>query len=157
MTSIVNYRRRGRIVIAGYAWYKFGNSIRDGSLIGATSWGIVAVEATVSVFIPDPVATGIGWAGTKIYGRFANTISPVLRGSRAFLSRVMSVPYLVPVSIALAGRATLEKEGFYEDYGAAAQQEIIMTDLTRTTLYLAEANAFLLQLNFKDSKFNNLA
>ena len=67
------------------------------------------------------------------------------------------MPYLVPVSIALAGRATLEKEGFYEDYGAAAQQEIIMTDLTRTTLYLAEANAFLLQLNFKDSKFNNLA
>lgn len=65
MTSLVNYRKTGRLVIAGYAWYKFGQAVEDGSLLGATSWGIVAVEATIGVFYPDPVATVIGAAVTR--------------------------------------------------------------------------------------------
>lgn len=60
MTSLVNYRKTGRIVMAGYAWYNFTQSVRKGSLLGTTSWGIVAVEASVGVFFPDPVATLIG-------------------------------------------------------------------------------------------------
>lgn len=60
MTSLINYRKTGRLVIAGYAWYKFAGAVRDGSLLGATSWGYVAVEATVGVFVPDPIATAIG-------------------------------------------------------------------------------------------------
>jgi len=62
LTALVNYRKTGRIVMAGYAWYRFFGSVRKGSVIGATSWGIVAVEATVGVFFPDPVATLVGGA-----------------------------------------------------------------------------------------------
>jgi hypothetical protein len=63
LTSLVNYRKTGRAVIAGYAWYKFGQAVGQGSLLGATSWGYVAVEATIGFFVPDPVAVAIG-AGT---------------------------------------------------------------------------------------------
>lgn len=65
MTSLVNYRKTGRITIAVYAWYRFGQSVRSGSLLGSTAWGTAAVEATVGVFIPDPVATAIGGAIIK--------------------------------------------------------------------------------------------
>lgn len=46
--------------MAGYAWYNFAQAVRKGSLIGTTSWGIVAVEASIGIFFPDPVATAIG-------------------------------------------------------------------------------------------------
>jgi hypothetical protein len=54
--------------MAGYAWYNFAQSVRKGSLIGTTSWGIVAVEASIGVFFPDPVATAIGAVVTKSGG-----------------------------------------------------------------------------------------
>ena len=62
MTSLVNYRKTGRITIAGYAWWKFGQSVRSGNLLGSTAWGVAAVEATVGIFFPDPVATALGGA-----------------------------------------------------------------------------------------------
>ena len=79
MSSLVNYRRRqvGKVAIAGYAWYNFGHAVKDGSLIGATTWGMAAVDASIAVVFSEPVAWVIGtlllraaqpfiWIGTSL-------------------------------------------------------------------------------------------
>lgn len=141
-------------MIAGYAWYQFGQSVEDGSLIGATSWGIVAVEATVSIFIPDPVATGIGWTGSKLIGAFVRTIGPVLRQIANLMWRVARVPFLVPISIALGGRYILEEAGFYE--GAQKDIEVAMKDVESAGLWMTTFNVWRLGLSMKNPSVQNV-
>ena len=56
------------MVTAGGAWIQFARAVQKGSLLGAASWGYVAVEATVSVFFPDPESYIIGAVTVKTVG-----------------------------------------------------------------------------------------
>lgn len=152
---MVNYRRRGRFVIAGYAWYKFGQSVKDGSIIGATSWGIVAVEASIAVIVPDPVAHTIGWIGTKVLGKLWTGVLNVYRWiANLSIAMVRLVPYIVPITVALFGRQLLAESGFYEEHSPDKQMAIVTKDVNRMALWLAEANVYLFSLSVKGPNQN---
>jgi hypothetical protein len=119
MTSLVNYRRRqaGKIAIAGYAWYKFGHAVKDGSLIGATSWGLAAIDASIAVVFSEPVAWVVG--------------ALILRAAQPFIwigtSLVMALNtypliglfiLLMPVFI-LTGQRAKARRGLVEPIGAS--------------------------------------
>lgn len=118
MTSLVNYRKTGRIVMAGYAWYKFAGSVRKGSLIGSTSWGIVAVEATIGVFYPDPVATAIGGAVIK-GGRAASSgWIWLMRLAMRYPAPTFTILYIALLPFGIKERQELKaKEGLIEPLG----------------------------------------
>jgi len=114
LTSLVNYRKTGRIVIAGYAWYKFTKSVQQGSLLGATSWGIVAVEATIGVFYPDPVATTVG-AAVLTGGGWLRTIG----------MRIFTWAYLNPAKANLFVFIALLPFGIKERQELKAERKLI--------------------------------
>ena len=118
MTSLVNYRKTGRIVIAGYAWYKFAGSVRKGSLIGSTSWGIVAVEATIGVFYPDPVATAIGGAVLAGGRAAASGWIWLMRLAMRYPAPAFTILYIALMPFAIKERQELKaKEGLIEPLG----------------------------------------
>lgn len=135
MTSVVNYRRTGRIVIAGYAWYKFGASVRQGNILQATAWGVAATEATVGIFVPDPVAYALGYVLAKVGGKVGSRVGTTWGYNRAFFARYASVPYSVPVTVALVGRTVLEDAGFYQQREAEREEMVAGTSsFFRTSL-----------------------
>jgi hypothetical protein len=123
LSSLVNYRRTGSIVIAGYAWYRFGQAVRKGNLLGSTAWGTAAVEATVGVFIPNPVATAIGGAAVKggrgIYAAWIWTLRLMMR----YPAMSLGIVYIALLPFGIKERQELKAErGLVEPIGRMSFQ-----------------------------------
>ena len=110
MSSLVNYRKTGRITIAGYAWYKFGQAVKSGSVLGATSWGVVAVEATIGGFYPDPVATLIGGAIIKGGGAARGAWIRAMLWALKTPAPAFTILYILLLPFAIKERQELKQE-----------------------------------------------
>lgn len=111
MSALVNYRKTGRIAFAAWAWYNFADSVSDKSMTGTTFWGYAAAEATIGIFIPEPVFTAAGFVITRTASGLKNAwwrlgsaywAMPIAQRSLA--------TYLVVLPFAIASRQSQKME-----------------------------------------------
>ena len=111
MSALVNYRKTGRIAFAAWAWYNFADEVSEGSVVGTTLWGAAALEATIRVFYPDPVATLVGAAITKTGQGVAKLwwrVGAAYWGMS--IAKRSLVTYIVILPFAIASRQTQKME-----------------------------------------------
>lgn len=102
MSSLVNYRKTGRIAFAAWAWYNFTSEVAEGDVIGTGLWGAAALEATIGVFYPDPVATAVGAVLTKtgtgiarLWWRTGNAYWGMSIAKRSLVTYVAVLPFAI--------------------------------------------------------------
>jgi len=84
MTSLLEYGVKGRRIWWAASAYVFYNELTDDDLgLGDVTATINFAGATVSLFIPDPVATALGWGWTRLVNAVragGNSLSSGWRG-----------------------------------------------------------------------------
>lgn len=139
MTALVNYRKTGRLALAGWSWYNFAKNVQDRSIVGTVSWGTVALESTIAVFYPDPIATAVGYGvtrsaqfGKSAWWRAVNWFWNLPAAKRSIYSYLAILPFAIAHE-QWRKEETLEV-GFTEGLGEAMWQAQTVPDTERLLL-----------------------